>query len=49
MCILGITGIIPILGIIACIAGFICWIVYWVKIAGYSRELLMHSMAAYQA
>lgn len=38
-CILAVTSIIPYLGILTGLAGFVCWIVYWVKIAGYSRTL----------
>jgi hypothetical protein len=32
-------GIIPCLGFLLVVAGFICWIMYWVKIAGFSGEL----------
>jgi hypothetical protein len=39
MCILVCCGIIPILGILASLAGLVCWIIYWVKIAGYSGKL----------
>ena len=39
MCILSVCGIIPILGILAGIAGFVCWILYWVKIYGFSNDL----------
>jgi hypothetical protein len=39
MCILAAVSIIPVLGILTGIAGFVCWIVYWVKIAGYSALL----------
>ena len=38
-CILNICGIIPIVGIIASACGLVCWIVYWVKIAGYSNKI----------
>src|SRR5580700_10210960 len=40
MCILAPCGIIPGIGFLSAIAGFICWIIYWVKISGYSRLLL---------
>jgi hypothetical protein len=40
MCILAPCGIIPGIGFLSSIAGFICWIIYWVKISGYSRLLL---------
>jgi len=39
MCILGVVSIIPYVGILTGLAGMVCWIVYWVKISGYSREL----------
>lgn len=32
-------GIIPILGVIAGVASLVLWIIYWVKIAEYSRAL----------
>jgi len=38
-CILNICGIIPIIGIVASVCGLVCWIVYWVKIAGYSGKI----------
>lgn len=38
-CILICCSIIPILGIFAGIAGFICWIIYWVKISGFNTKL----------
>lgn len=40
MCILAASSIIPSVGRFAAIASLICWIVYWVKIAGYSQLLL---------
>ncbi len=39
MCICGACGIIPFLGVIASLAGFVLWIVYWAKIAEFSRML----------
>lgn len=39
MCILGACGMIPILGVLASLAGFVCWILYWVRIAEYTRRL----------
>jgi len=39
MCILAVCSIIPLFGILTGIAGFICWIIYWVKIAGISGQL----------
>ena len=38
-CILYLCGIIPLLGILASIAGLVCWILYWVKIANYSAQI----------
>jgi hypothetical protein len=38
-CILGLCSVIPFVGILTSIAALICWILYWVKIAGYSSEL----------
>jgi len=39
MAILMVCGIIPVLGMFASIGGLVCWIIYWVKIAGYSNQL----------
>ena len=39
MCILELCGAIPVVGIPAAIAGFIVWIIYWIKIHGYSAKL----------
>jgi hypothetical protein len=39
MCVCGACGIIPFLGIFASLAGFVLWIVYWAKIAEFSRIL----------
>lgn len=39
MCGLSVCGIIPIVGLLAGFAGFICWIIYWVKVAGFSSQL----------
>jgi hypothetical protein len=39
MCICACCGFIPFLGILACIANLVLWIMYWVKIAEYSRML----------
>jgi hypothetical protein len=38
-CICECCGIIPFFGILAGLAGLVLWIMYWVKIAGYKREL----------
>lgn len=39
MCILMVCGIIPILGILCSLGGLVCWILYWVKIAGFSNKI----------
>lgn len=39
MCILACCGVIPIIGGLFGLAYLICWIIYWVKIAGYSKKL----------
>jgi predicted membrane channel-forming protein YqfA (hemolysin III family) len=39
MCICACCGIIPILGIIASLASLVLWIIYWIKVAGYSELL----------
>jgi MFS family permease len=39
MCALSLSSIIPFVGILTGLAGTICWIVYWVRISGYSRAL----------
>jgi hypothetical protein len=39
MCILTLVSLVPLIAPVASIAGFVCWIVYWVKIANYSRIL----------
>ncbi|HUB51368.1 MAG TPA: hypothetical protein VL986_04430 [Terracidiphilus sp.] len=39
MCICGCCGIIPIINFLALPAAFVLWIVYWVKIAEFSRAL----------
>ncbi|MGA9117466.1 MAG: hypothetical protein WB626_11875 [Bacteroidota bacterium] len=38
-CILGLCSIIPVVGMLTAIAGLICLIIYWVKIAGFSAEI----------
>lgn len=39
MCILEAAGLIPLIGVFCGLAGFVCWIMYWVKVLGYSRLL----------
>ena len=45
MCILMVCGIIPILGILCSLGGLVCWILYWVKIAGYSTKIAAPAVA----
>jgi hypothetical protein len=37
--ILAISGAVPYLGAVLSLASLVCWIIYWVKIAGYSQQL----------
>jgi hypothetical protein len=39
MCILNLCSLIPYLGVLAGIGAFVCWIIYWVKVAEYSQKL----------
>ena len=39
MCILVCCGFVPLLGLFTGIAALVCWILYWVKIAGCSAKL----------
>lgn len=39
MCILSVASIIPIVGVLTGVAGFVCWIVYWVKVSDMNRRL----------
>ena len=39
MCILFCCGIIPLLGVFCSLGGLVCWIMYWLKISGYSKKL----------
>jgi predicted membrane channel-forming protein YqfA (hemolysin III family) len=39
MCILACCGVIPIIGGLFGLGYLVCWILYWVKIAGYSKKL----------
>ncbi|MFT3751022.1 MAG: hypothetical protein QM768_22100 [Agriterribacter sp.] len=40
MSILWICGIIPVAGMIASLAGLICWIIYWVKVNDYKNIII---------
>jgi hypothetical protein len=39
MCGLAAASIIPLLGVLCFLAYLVCWIMYWIKISGYSRQL----------
>jgi len=41
MCILACCSIIPILGVLCSIGALVCWILYWVKVAGFSAKLAL--------
>jgi len=45
MAICSVLSFIPFLGAVFGIAGFICWIVYWIKIAGYSSKIAIPQTA----
>ncbi|MFT3946289.1 MAG: hypothetical protein QM763_04875 [Agriterribacter sp.] len=40
MSILWLCGIIPVIGMIASLAGLICWIIYWVKVNDYKNIII---------
>lgn len=40
---LNIAVIMPIIGIFAGIGGFVCWIMYWIKVSGFSKRLMTQS------
>jgi hypothetical protein len=39
-CILSVCSLIPFLGILAALGSLVCWILYWVRIAGYRNQLV---------
>jgi hypothetical protein len=39
MCILACCGWIPLLGILCSLGALVCWIIYWIKIAGFSAKI----------
>lgn len=47
MSILACLGFIPLLGILCSLAGLVCWVLYWVKIADLSGRLAGPSSAPY--
>lgn len=38
-CILRLCGLIPVVGFLASLAGLVCWIMYWSKLAEYKRKI----------
>lgn len=46
MCILACCGIVPFVNILTSLATLVCWIVYWVKIAGFSAKLALPAAGA---
>ena len=46
MCICMCCGLIPLLGLLASLAGLVLWVMYWVKIAGYSQSLIQPQAVA---
>lgn len=46
MAILVVCSIVPILGMLAGVGAMVCWILYWVKINGYSNQLANTAAAA---
>jgi hypothetical protein len=49
MCICGCCGIIPVLGVLASLASLVLWIMYWIKVAEFSRMLDAPVVAAVSA
>jgi len=47
-CVLNVGSVIPLLGIPLAIAGLVCWIIYWVKIADFSGMIALPFSAAQQ-
>lgn len=39
MCILSVLSFIPYVGFLCSIAALVCWIIYWIKIAGFSSQI----------
>ena len=39
MCILACCGVIPLIGILFSLGCLVCWIIYWIKIAGFSGRI----------
>lgn len=46
MCICTCCGIIPLLGLLTSLAAMVLWIMYWIKIAGYSQALAQPPVVA---
>ena len=39
LAILAVISVVPILGFVTGVAALVCWILYWIKIAGYSEKI----------
>ena len=46
-CILKVCAVVPFLGLFSGLAGFICWILYWVKMSGFNTKLAVSSPQQY--
>jgi len=46
MCALNAAIVIPFIGILAALAGFVCWVMYWVKVSQFSAKLDQRAPAA---
>lgn len=46
MCICACCGVIPVLGLLGSLASVVLWIMYWVKISGYSQTLAIQAAVA---
>ncbi|EQD68152.1 hypothetical protein B1B_05676, partial [mine drainage metagenome] len=40
--VLAALSLIPVLGLLTGLAGFICWIIYWIQMSGYRQKLSQH-------
>jgi len=46
LAILAVISVVPILGFVTGVAALVCWILYWIKIAGYSEKIAQPFVAA---
>lgn len=42
-CILFLCSVLPYIGVLSAVAGFVCWIIYWVKISSFRNRLIMQN------